>query len=251
MINILYILLFLTIFVPKQKDPRYNKQGYPSTYGIDKFIKENQDNLVKEYEYLIGDTLYDVNIFTENLSETSKGELGMFYLPDYIIITDDEVYVEYEFKNLSKFRQRNITFKDRTVKAVVFHELTHAYLNQIEVLMTTDGKKVSREYQNFNMIPISESAFGVDFIEEGICEYTVYFLNESIDRDDIEAPETIHEVFENENNLITYRYSVYFLKDFLDKNGFKNGIKILLQNKPPTYKEILYSPQFFNRLQKN
>jgi len=80
--NILFILLFL---IPEQKDPMYNKQGKPSTYGINQYIKNNQESLIKEYEYRI-DSLYDAYIYTENLSETSdEKDLGEFYLPDYIV----------------------------------------------------------------------------------------------------------------------------------------------------------------------
>jgi hypothetical protein len=172
----------------------------------------------------------------------------IFYLPDNIVLTDDESYVEYEFKNISKFRQRNSTYIDRTVKAVLFHELTHAYIYQTEFHMTAEGKHISPEYRNFNIIPISESALGSDFIEEGICEYVVYHLKEAVDMGEIEAPESKLEVMKNENNLITYRYSPYFLKDFLDNYGIHKGIEILIGNKPPSYEEILNPKLFFNRI---
>jgi hypothetical protein len=231
----------------------HNKLGKPSTYGINTYIKNNTESLIKEYEYLINDTLYDIYIFTENLGEYKENELGCFYIPDYIIITNEEKYIEYEFKRLSKFKQRNISYYERTLKAILFHELTHAYFYQTLILEKQKGNHVSPEYGTIRLYPSAEAKFGAEFIEEGICEYMIYYLKESTFTTDYEniIPQNKDELINKDNEVnILYLYSVYFIKDFLDKNGVKRGIEILLNNRPPTYNEMINSELFFNRLEK-
>jgi hypothetical protein len=249
MIHIFNILFFLFLLFPIQKDPRYNKQGKPSTYGINTYVKDNQSNIIKEYEYLI-DSLYDVYIYTENISETSdEGELGQFYLPDYIVITNEEKYIAYEFKYMSKFKQKSIPYNERTVKAVIFHELTHAYFNQVMINMRNNNQYTSPEYGSLRMFPDLSTRFGAIFIEEGICEYMVYYFNEANPIKDVPIPVNEDELLSDSNRTNNlYYYSVVFLKDFLDKYGIHKGMEILISNKPPTSKEILNPKLFFKRL---
>ncbi len=245
---IVTILLFTSFNIQQKNDPYYNKQKHPSSWGIDTYIKNNEKDLIAEYEYRI-DTIYDVYLFTENLSEVGDGDLGNFYLPDYIIITNEERYVEYEYKNLTKYQQKVIPYVARTVKAVVFHELTHAYFNQILIIAKQNGKKVSPEYGNIRIFPNPGTRFGAEFIEEGVCEYVVYYLHESSQIRDIPAPENENELMDSNNKVnIVYGYSVIFLNNFLDKYGVKRGIEILITNRPPDYQEILNPSQFYNRL---
>lgn len=240
-----WILLILLLFHP-QKDPFYNKEKRPSTYGINTYIKNNEQSLIREYEYRI-DTLYDVNIYTEDLGDDIDGDLGEFYIPDYIVITNRERFVAYEFNQLSKFKQKTVPYTERTVKGVVFHELTHAYFHQVMAIMRNENRNISPEYSNFRIVPIS--SFSTTFIEEGICEYVLYFLNEGNPIKDIPIPANTKELID-ENNKINnlYCYSVIFLKNFLDENGLKKGIEILISNKPPVYEEILNPPLFYARL---
>jgi len=209
---ILFASLFLSFLSQQQhKDPiYYNKQGKPSSKGIDTYINKNHGNLITEYEYRI-DTLYDVYLFTENLDETGDGDLGNFYLPDYIIINNKERYVEYEYKNLTKYQQKVMPHTARTVKGVLFHELTHAYFNQILIVSKQEGLPTSPEYGNIRLFPNPASRFGAEFIEEGVCEYVVYYLNESSPIREIRIPTTIDELTEKENRVnIVYGYSVVF-----------------------------------------
>lgn len=249
MTHIFNILFFLFLLFPTQKDPRYNKQGKPSTYGINTYVKDNQSNIIKEYEYLI-DSLYDVYIYTENISESSDDEeLGQFYLPDYIVITNEEKYVAYEFKNMSKFKQKSILYNERTVKAVIFHELTHVLFNQTLITMRNNNQYTSPEYGSLRMFPSPSTQFGSTFIEEGICEYIVYYLNEASPIKDVPIPINEDELLSDSNKANNlYCYSVIFLKDFLDKYGVHKGIETLIANRPPTYDEILDPKIFFGRL---
>jgi hypothetical protein len=248
MVHTFKILFFLFLFYPTQKDPNYNKQGRPSTYGITTYIKNNELSIIKEYEYRV-DTLYDVYIYTEDLSESSDDELGQFYLPSDIIITNEEKFVAYEFKQLSKFKQKSLAYNERTVKAVIFHELTHAYFNQVMFLMNQNNQYVSPEYGSLRMFSNPSTRFGTEFIEEGICEYVIYYLKESNPIEHIPIPENENDLLADENKVNNlYCYSVIFLKDFLDKYGIYKGIEILIGNKPPSYEEILNPPLFFNRI---
>lgn len=247
--SILAALLFLSFLQQQHKDPLYyNKQGKPSSKGIETYISNNHDNLIAEYEYRV-DTLYDVYLFTENLDEEGDGDLGNFYLPDYIIINSAERYVEYEYKNLTKYQQRVMPHTAKTVKGVLFHEMTHVYFNQILIIAKQEGLPVSPEYGTIRLFPNPGSRFGADFIEEGVCEYVVYYLNESSPIDEISIPNTVEELTNKENRVkFVYWYSSYFLKEFLDEKGLKEGIKILVTNKPPSYDEILDPQKFFSRL---
>jgi len=245
--------LFISLSIPQKKqDPYYNKAGKPSTWGINKFVKDNHDNLIAEYEFLV-DTIYEVFMFTENLSEYSdRRSLGEFYIPDQIVITNEERYIAYEWKDLTKYQQRVYPYVTRTVKAVIFHELTHAYFYQNIYILQQEGKHVSPEYGSIRLFPTPSYRLGATFIEEGICEYTVYALKESAPLGDIEIPTTTEQLMDKDkevNNL--YYYSVYFLKDFLDYHGLEEGIQILLQNKPPNYEVILNPKLFFDRIEKN
>jgi hypothetical protein len=252
MSNSIYILFLFFILFFSQKDPYYNKKGIPSTYGINTYVKNNEESLIKEYEYRV-DTLYDVYIWTENLGETSNYEnLGEFNLPNDVTITNEEKYVAYEFKDLSKFKQRSLNYTDRTVKAVIFHELTHAYFNKSIIQLRNKNIDISPEYSTFRIYPASEYQFGAEFIEEGVCEYIIYYLNENASLENVPIPENKTELLDKKNKINNvYYYSVLYLKDFLDKYGVKKGIKILLINKAPNYEEILNSELFFNRLKIN
>jgi hypothetical protein len=247
--NFFGLLLVLFFLIFQQKDPYYNKQGEPSTYGINEYIKNNQQSIIKEYEYRI-DTLYDVYIFTENLAETSETEdLGNFYLPDYIVITNEEKFVAYEFKDLSKFKQKTLSYADRTVKSVIFHELTHVYFNQILISMRNKNMDISSEYGMIRMFPNSSARFGAEFIEEGVCEYVIYYLNECAPFKDVPIPDNETDLLDENNKFNNlYVYSVIFLKDFLDTYGVKKGIEILIGNRPPTYQELLNPRLYFNRI---
>ncbi len=254
-VNRFYSVLFIFVFLfSYEKDPMFNKYGRPSTYGITTYIDNNHDSIIKDYETRISDTLYDVFITVDNLSysEGNSEELGVFYIPDNIIVTNEEKYVAYKFSDLSRFRQNTSIYSERTLTAVLYHELTHAYFNQILYIMKSQNKSIASEYGIIRMFPNAASRFGSEFIEEGICEYVVYHLKESAPLRNIVEPKTENDLL-GENNKINsiYRYSVVYLEDFLDKYGLKQGIEILIGNKPPSYREILEPELFFNRLNYN
>jgi hypothetical protein len=250
MSNVINILFFLLFLIPTQKDLYYNKQGKPSTYGIEQYIKNDHGSLQKEYQYKIRDSIYEVYISTDNLGAISdENELGVFYIPDQIVITNEEKFIAYEFKDLTKFKQKTTLYNERTVKAVVFHELTHAYIYFVLITMQSSNTYISPEYKNFRIFPNPEYKFSVTFIEEGICEYAVHYLNECTPLKNIPIPDNEKDLLDQNNRINNlYYYSEIFLNDFLDKHGLKSGIRILLGNKPPTYREILKPELYYKRI---
>lgn len=249
MINIFNIIIILLLSFQEQKDSfYYNKEGRPSSKGIIEYVKRNEENIIKEYIYKI-DTLYDVYMFTEDLSKGRIVDLGEFYIPDQIIITYKEVYSGYQFKDLPK-NEKKYAFEEKTVNAVIFHELSHAYFYQTVQLSKDDTiNPIFPVYYNFSIYPSTELKYGAEFIEEGVCEYIVYWMGESVLLKKPHTPKNEKNFLNvNLDYLIKYRYSVYFLKDFLEQYGIKKGIKILISNKPPTYEEILNPELFFKRL---
>jgi hypothetical protein len=248
----LIILLFLSFLIPQRKYiPEYTKKGVPTSEGIEFFIKYNEERLIAEYEQKI-DSIYDIYVEVENLSELydyDTLELGRFYDPDYIILTNEERYIGYEFSSLSKTKQRNLLCTDRTVKAVLFHELTHVYFNQVILKRKQKEEYICSEYGSFRMFPQLELRFGTEFIEEGICEYTVIRAGENIYHKDIFIPKTAEDVVNTDNKyFVVYQYSVKFLSHILDTMNLEQGIELLISNKPPNYQEILNPELYYKRL---
>jgi hypothetical protein len=248
---ILYILFPFLSLCLQQKDPAYyNKEGKPSSQGILKYIMQNEKNIISEYEYKV-DSIYDVYIFTEDMEGDDSLDMGHFYIPDQIAISMSERYSEYEFKNLSKSEQREASYYlEKTVNAVIFHELTHVYIRQTRILLAEDTTvSISSAYNDISSIMNPQIAYGASFIEEGICEYTVCHTGEDIFPKNPWKPRKEEDFLRSDLNYpIKYVYSIYFLKEFLDEYGLKRGIEILLINKPPAFKEILEPNLFFNRL---
>jgi len=69
----------------------------------------------------------------------------------------------------------------------------------------------------------------------------------------IRYPKTTSEILDPKNKYeIKYKYASFYVKNFLDSicdNGrLRDGIEILLKNKPPSYNEIITPKLYFNRL---
>jgi len=247
-----FIILFLLL--PLQQRTDYPlKDGRPTSKGIDRYVEEKGDVLILEYQEFIGDTLHNANLYTQDLSKNNDQnplELGNYY-PNEIFISNAEVFVAYELADLSKYSQDTILSTNLFVKAAVFHELTHHYIYQLSIeMLRRDQISVDRAYQSFFRIYSDRQDPGSRFIEEGICEYVTSKMKETITRrrpyiprkkSDLEKPENAYNIF--------YKYAAYCLTDFLDEHGLKQGIKILLHNRPPSEEEILKPDLFFARLE--
>ena len=228
------------------------KNGKPTSKGIGQYIEDKSELLINEYQDFIGDTLYQVWIYAEDLRDyyaQDSLEMGR-YFPHEIYISTEESFLAYELADLSESEKSSIVETNKFVKATVFHELTHEYINQIgREMQYVDKITVDKSYQTYIWIIRTYETFGSTFIEEGICEYMTEKMGEIIPPELPFIPTTEQELTSKENRYnVHYKYSSYYLKTFLDTTGFKEGVKILLHNAPPTLAEILDPELFFSRL---
>ncbi len=229
------------------------KDGKPTSKGIEQYVEENSDRVIEEYQDFVGDTLYNIWIYTDDLSDQEgRGtlELGRFF-PHEIYITTEELFEAYELDDLSPDQQGRFRESNKFVKATMIHELSHEYVSQIGVEMQSVFLlPVDKSYQTGLWIVKSHSTFGSSFIEEGINEYITGKMGELIPPSHLDMPITVEALLEKEGEyMIKYKCSSAFLKTFLDTTGIKKGIQILLYNPPPTYEEILEPIRFFGRLE--
>jgi hypothetical protein len=217
------------------------------------YVKQNTTQFISEYKKLVGDSLYDIEMNVDDLSQYENNgdqdDLGMTFLnksSTEIIITNEEKFMAYEVSMLSRYKKHSIIEANNFVKGTIFHEFTHVYFNQVMMEMRLDSMFVSTEYNNFSMIP--RNSFGARFIEEGICMYVAIKIGESIIGNNY-IPESIEEISNNQNKYsILYRYSAEYVTPFLDSAGIKRGIQIILGNKPPSLDEMLNPAKYYYRI---
>lgn len=246
--------LILLLFLPLQERQDYPlKNGRPTAKGIEMYVEDHAEALIREYQEFIGDSLYNIYIYTEDL--TANGyydpmELGRYY-PHEIFITNAEVFLAYELSALKKKTRASISGSNLFVRAAVFHELTHDLIHQTSMEMSRiENIGVYRSYQAFFRIYGNPNELGAKFIEEGICEYVTGKMGEIIPPRKPFIPKSMADLSNEENSFdIYYKYSSHYLTRFLDSTGIKQGIKILLHNPPPSQEEILNPDLFFTRLQ--
>jgi hypothetical protein len=247
------LLIILLLLIPLQEKPDYPlKNGRPTSKGIDRYVEENADALIGEFQDFIGDTIFNINIYTEDLSTNSDQnpmELGSYY-PNEIFITNAELFIAYELKDLPRYRKDTLLSCNLFVKAAVFHELMHHYIYQTGIeMLRKDQVPVDRAYQSFFRIYSYRDDPGPKFIEEGICEYVTSKMGQTITQRRPYIPKTHADLSRKENTYsVFYKYSAYCLKEFLDNTGLKRGIKILLHNRPPSVEEILDMDLYFARI---
>jgi hypothetical protein len=247
------ILISLLLIFPQVRPDYPLKNGRPTSKGIEQYVEDNAESLIQEYQDFIGDTLYNIYIYTEDLTDNGffdPMELGR-YFPNEIFITNTEVFMAYELNMLSKKGRDTVLASNLFVKAAVFHELTHDYVNQVSMEMSRiENIEVNRAYQAFFRIYRKQNEMGSKFIEEGICEYVTGEMGEIIPPKNPFIPKSISDLIGEENSFnIFYKYSAHYLSKFMDTTGIKRGIKILLHNPPPSSEEILNPDLFFTRLQ--
>ncbi len=244
MIAIISYLLFCFVF-------EYN--GVPTSKQIDYYVKQNETSFVERYQCFVKDTLYDVYIETDDLSEYTdfdSSELGRFYVPNEIIVTNEPKFISYNLRGLSKF-ERNTSKSNAFIDACVIHEISHFYFYSVLMEMRTNRVQVSHDF--LTSVTIMKSGYGSNFIEEGICEYVAIRMGEINEYKNIKVPKNTEELLNKQNNYeIKYRYSSFFVKDFLDsiceQKRLKDGLMIILKNDAPSYEEILNKELYFNRI---
>ena len=102
------LLFILLLFFPFNISGDYPlKNGKPTSKGIEQYIEEMSDSIVVEYQNFVGDTLYDIWIYAEDLTSYAvldSMELGWYY-PDEIYITTAEMFLAYELADLPRIER--------------------------------------------------------------------------------------------------------------------------------------------------
>lgn len=249
------IFLYLILSLFNQQQYPLNEHKEPSTRGIEMYVSDNSERLVSEFQQIVGDSLYDIYIYTENFSSLSEHDtdydtarLGIFFPPNEIIITNEEKFKAYELKDLSNYKRNTLKSANNFVKGTIFHELAHYYFMQVIKEMQMHEQYVSPEYNNFSIVPTLNYNIGARFIEEGICEYFNIKSKQSMFNENYYVPETINELFsKSKRQKIFYEYSVAYVRSFINYYGFKKGIQLIVSTKPPSPEQILYPDEFFKQ----
>lgn len=220
----------------------------PTKNGIQYYVSTNADKIVKQVQEFIGDTIYSYSINVDDLSlynDYDSLEAGRFYPDDEILVTNELKYCDYELKFLPRWKQKTYSNNNKFVKTVIIHELVHLYVYQF----INDNREKYDFYPDYlNFTVIRTNSFTATFIEEGLCEYVVNKMNESIN-DFHYAPTCIDEIRNPENkSTILYVYASTFLKPFADTLDFKEMLIKILCNKPPSYEELLKPKDYYRRI---
>lgn len=215
------------------------------------YVANNSERLISEYQNIVGDTLYEVNIYTGNfnsIGDFDTASLGIFYPPNEIIITNEEKFKAYELSDLSNYERNNLISANNFVKGTIFHELTHYYFMQVIREMQMHEQYVSPEYNNFSIVPRLNYDIGARFIEEGICEYMSIKSQQFIFNKKYYVPKTTDEIFlKDKRQKVFYEYSVAYVRPFINYYGVKKAIQLFVSTKPPTPEQILHPGSFYKQ----
>lgn len=250
MTKFIFILAW-TLALPVFQDYPLRK-GKPTSRGIEQYIEDQSDSILSEYQRFVKDTLYNVYIYADDLSEyidNDSTELGWFYSQE-IFITTHEMFIAYELADLSKIQKALIPESGKFVKSTIIHELTHNYMYQIaNEMRSVDQVTVHRAFNSRQMLLNAQESYGRAFIEEGVCEYVSEKMGEILVPKRPYVPKTVEDLLDKNNSYpVKYKYSAHILTPFLEAGEFKEAVKALLHNAPPSYAEILSPDLYFDRL---
>ena len=248
-----WLVLISFFFLGVSQDYEY-KHGRPTTKGIDKYVETNWLVFIEDYQKFVGDTLvFEPFISTDDLSRYynyTEGDAGYFERPDNILITNEEKYIDYELRLLSRYEKSRYREATMFVRAVVMHELTHCYYYQIMMKAQYDGILEYEFRQGLRIIPVDH--YGTDFVEEGICEYVVETMGVMIVSDEaVKITKADLHPQRRDSHEVKYRYSRQFVKPIVEEFGLESAIYMILTNKPPSDEEILNPKLYYVRLNWN
>ncbi len=240
------IFLLLPVLLSAQSKNYQYQNSIPTKNGIQYYIDINIKKIVKQVQDYIGDTIYSYNIRVDDLSlysDYDSLEAGRFYPDDEILITNELKFLDYELEFVPKWKQKQYSNNNKFVKAVVVHELVHLYIYQFVV---ENNEIIFPDYLNFSTM--RTNGFGSTFVEEGLCEYVVGKMNQSI-CDNSYVPTSIDEIRDAKNRQkILYIYSPTFIRPYADKMSFRQLLINILGSKPPSYEELLKPMLYYERL---
>jgi hypothetical protein len=256
---------YLLNSIQQDQDKRYKYQhfdGVPTKAGIDRYVNsaENQKNFIKEYKKIINDSIYNDIFFR---TETPAKKTGVLAYNTLSLNSDCEIVV-YDLEKFRAFeydttKYNNYNDEDYFLKATIFHEISHYYFYQTILEMQRIRHIHVNEYytQGIMTIPNRELMYGSKFIEEGFCEYIIQRFNYCPEFINVRIPVYKSEL---EDKKLEFEFQYVFaskcLWNYFDKSialsgGVKEGLMLILNNRPPNYNEILKPGQYFDRLQLN
>jgi len=127
-LNNLFFILFISLPFNLLDDYPL-KDGRPSSKGIEQYVEDNGESLILEYQKFIGDTLYDIWVYDEDLTQYDVHdslEMGRYY-PNEIFISTAELFLAYELADLSLDQKDKIVESNKCIKSTVMHEFTLDY----------------------------------------------------------------------------------------------------------------------------
>jgi len=245
LICLLSLLVLRPVLLPAQLDP-------PSPSGIRDYVERMGPTLIREYQAFVGDSLHGVEVLSidpDDMHDMHPMELGYYY-PHEVYVAESKRFMAYELQELSDSMRSGLESSNRFVRAVVMHELTHAYIYLISREMRyVDGLSVHPTFPTEIWAIHSHESYGATFIEEGLCEYLSERMGEIIPPKKAYRPKTIEDLLDPDKRVaVQYKYAVEFLEPLLDTMQFKSGVKMILHNPPPSLEEILDPPSYYARL---
>jgi hypothetical protein len=248
--NLKTILLISTFaissfFLNAQEYP-LNEKGKTTKKGVEQYVLDKDSTINEEFNKKFKVNSYRNYFYVDDISLYDSKDSKGIYLGKggggEIIIDSENSFENYSVEFLSKEKINSFTYNDDFVRGVMFHEKTHGYLEQIKNELK--HKKILPHFREKDTM----FEFRSSFIEEGIAQYCAWKFGEIISPGKYVLPKNTKELIKNKSWEIEYKYSMYFVKDFLDLVGLKFGAEILLTNSPPTIEEMMSPKLFYSRL---
>ncbi len=225
-----------------------DKNGKTTSKGVKEYVLKNDSIINKQFDNHFNVNSYYLDFVPDNMKyyNNYKGEKGL-YLGNKgrgeVIIDTVIPFDNYSLNLLSKKEKRKFLWNDDFVRGTMIHEKAHGFYHQLKNILELKNKEVFIKTN-----PSEDYLFRKSFVEEGVCQYCAYKMNEIIISKEYKNKENLEKLISEKNLELIYRYSLDYFKDFLDFFGLKNGIKILLKNPPPTKQEISNPIKFYKGL---
>lgn len=234
--------------IVQEKEYPLNDKGFPTTEGIEQYVKDNEYTVIEEFERFFNVSINSMGFETDNLEgylnvypdEIRGGELGL-YFEDYAVISNSEDYLGYSLKTTDSKKLANIPDTYAFVKATMIHEIGHDYIEQVIAELLAQGIHASPEYTDYR-----RTTDGSRFNKEGIAQYCVRAMNES-KMGSNHIPKS-YEKLTADYYTFYYKYSELFLRNFLKEKGLREGIRTLVVNAPAGPAQMMNFDEWLDNL---
>ncbi|HKL23185.1 MAG TPA: hypothetical protein VJ895_00370 [Candidatus Nanoarchaeia archaeon] len=250
--NLKTILLISTFtissfFLNAQEYP-LNEKGKTTKQGIERYVSDKDSIVNAEFNKQFNTKSPRINFVTDDLTKYNdySGEKGIYLGLDGFgeaIIDNTSSFENYSVKLLSRKRKDKFIYNTDFVKGTMFHEKAHAYWKFVEKNCKRKGIKLYVPKRNE-----TDFQFRISFLEEGFSEYCAWKSGEIIAPEEYSFPKSFRDSISNKSWEVEYKYSMYFLKNFLDVFPLHFAIEVMLENAPPTEEEMINPIEYYKRL---